>query len=122
MYERWHLNYYTMRSHVLASLPYPAQVVVGLVIYRRAIYTLHGQGTGRFSAAEIAGFKHEVWEAIDVLVRDAQSSRSSKDPDEPFWILGGEEPTEADTVAFGFVVSVLICKAYARALVPRGVG
>lgn len=112
MYERWHLNYYTMRTHVLGSLPYPAQVFLGLVIYRRAVYTLHGQGTGRFSADEIASFRQEVWESVDALLRASKSKASVKDTDEPFWILGGDAPTEADTVAFGFIASVLICAAY----------
>ena len=101
-----------MRSHVLGSLPCPAQVVVGLFIYRRAMYTLHGQGTARFSADEVAAFRREVWEAVDVLLRAAKSKSASRSADEPFWILGGEGPTEADTVAFGFIVSALICSAY----------
>jgi hypothetical protein len=100
-----------MRDHVLSSLPYPAQVFVGLVIYRRAIYTLHGQGTGRFSIDEIASIRQEIWENVDALLRASKSKSTASKSDEPYWILGGNEPTEADIVVFGFIVSVLICSA-----------
>ncbi|OJJ50754.1 hypothetical protein ASPZODRAFT_55456 [Penicilliopsis zonata CBS 506.65] len=108
--ERWTENYHTMRDHILSSLPYPVRVVVGLLIYRNTIQTLHGQGSGRHSADEIREFRHEIWTAIsDLLV--ASRSAKPRDPTQPFWILGGEQPTEADATVFAFVVSVLICTA-----------
>ncbi|KAL4787477.1 hypothetical protein BJX76DRAFT_5449 [Aspergillus varians] len=106
--ERWTENYYTMRDHVLSAIPYPVRVIVGLIIYRSTVQTLHGQGTGRYSGEEIQGFRVEAWEAVnDLLV----ASKAKAQGDGPFWVLGGEGPTEADTTVFGFVVSALICDA-----------
>ena len=98
-----------MRTHVLQALPYPVQLVVGLLAYRENMKRLYGQGTGRFSAEEIASFRREIWESFDTLL--AASRRKSKKT-EAFWVLGGERPSEADAVVFGFVVAALVCKAY----------
>ncbi|KXJ94932.1 hypothetical protein Micbo1qcDRAFT_200396 [Microdochium bolleyi] len=114
-WERWTQNYYTMRDYTLWSVPYPVRVVVGLLIHRNVTAMLYGQGTGRFSAEEIARFRLGIWTSInDVLVesRSKRMARADGDRDrEPFWVLGGEEPTEADCALFGFVVSVLISTA-----------
>lgn len=101
-------NYYTMRDYVLGAIPYPLRIAVGLFVYRRATATLHGQGTGRFTDDELRASKSEIWESIDGLLR---ASRGASAGDGPFWVLGGEEPTEADATLFGFVVSVLISTA-----------
>lgn len=129
-WERWTQNYYTMRDHILGAMPYPLRVVIGLLAHRGMVATLHGQGTGRYTAEEIAAFRLEIWEAVDALLtasRDKARARDSNKPErvhgvlwegqdrgkdkEPFWVLGGQEPTEADATLFGFVVSVLICTA-----------
>lgn len=108
MRERWVDNYYLMRDHVLSSLPYPVRVVVGLLIYRNMAPVLHGQGTGRHTRDELIAFRREIWESInDLLV----ASRATRLDDEPFWILAGSEPTEADCTVFGFIVSVMLCTA-----------
>ncbi|GES58585.1 glutathione S-transferase [Aspergillus terreus] len=108
MRERWVDNYYLMRDHVLSSLPYPVRVVVGLLIYRNMAPVLHGQGTGRHTRDESIAFRREIWESInDLLV----ASRAARTDDEPFWILAGSEPTEADCTVFGFIVSVMLCTA-----------
>ncbi|RYO95292.1 hypothetical protein DL766_002278 [Monosporascus sp. MC13-8B] len=112
-WERWVRNYYSMRDHVLREAPYPVRVIVGLLIYRKTTAMLHGQGAGRFTPEEIAMFRLEIWEAFSDLLR-ASKEKMRKDSGEdrgPFWVLGGEDPTEADCVLFGFVVSVLICTA-----------
>ncbi|KAI0128251.1 hypothetical protein F4776DRAFT_201265 [Hypoxylon sp. NC0597] len=109
-WERWIQNYYTMRDHILESIPYPIRVIVGLLIYRNNKAMFHGQGTGRFTAEEIATFRHEIWEGISELLLVSRSSSSGSNND-PFWVLGGEHPTEADTCLFGFIVSALICTA-----------
>ena len=101
-------NYYTMRDHALSAIPYPIRVVVGLLAYRRMIATLHGQGTGRFTNDEIKESKSEIWATIDGMLR---ASKSASAGEGPFWVLGGEEPTEADATLFGFVISVLISTA-----------
>ncbi|KAI1412222.1 hypothetical protein F5Y13DRAFT_180291 [Hypoxylon sp. FL1857] len=109
-FERWIQNYYTMRDYALWSMPYPVRVVVGLLIFRNNRAMLHGQGTGRFTAEEIALLRHEIWEELSALLTTSRfSSRGSNN--DPFWALGGEHPTEADTCLFGFIVSVLICTA-----------
>jgi hypothetical protein len=95
-----------MRDHVLWQLPYPVRVLVGLLIHRNTVSMLHGQGVGRLSAEEIALFRGEIWEHFSDLLADRRTPGS-----EPFWLLGGKEPTEADASLFGFIVSALICKA-----------
>ncbi|KAL2824163.1 hypothetical protein BDW59DRAFT_89041 [Aspergillus cavernicola] len=117
-HERWIENYYTMRDHVLSAIPYPIRILVGNIAYRGTVRTLHGQGTGRYTADEIRLFRREVWEAVNDLLVASKAKRSttpsSSDRERPFWILGGEEPTEADTTVYGFVVSSLICDAGPR--------
>lgn len=109
-WERWTQNYYPMRDYILSSLPHPIRVIIGLLIYRKTTQTLHGQGTGRYSPEEIGTFRAEIWEHINGMLVVSQRGSSEGTP-EPFWVLGGEQPTEADAVVFGFVVSVLVCTA-----------
>lgn len=97
---------------MLSALPWPAQVVVGHFIYRNARQTLHGQGTGRLSADEIRSFRQQIWESIHALLDSAKRKMKTDDSDGPFWVLGGDGPSEADMVLFGFIVSVLLCTAY----------
>lgn len=99
-----------MRDHILWSAPYPVRVIVGLIIHRNAVATLHGQGAGRFTPEEIAQFRHEIWESFSDLLR-ASKAKMETGNENPFWALGGNDPTEADCVLFGFIVSVLICTA-----------
>lgn len=117
-WERWTQNYYTMRDHVLWSLPWPLRVVIGALVHRNTVAVLHGQGTGRFSGEEIAAFRREIWEGFaDLLLASRAEARSvaargeGEEEEEPFWVLGGPEPTEADTALFGFIVSTLLCTA-----------
>ncbi|KAL4818524.1 hypothetical protein BDW67DRAFT_156745, partial [Aspergillus spinulosporus] len=98
-----------MRDHVLGAIPYPIRIIVGLFIYRSTVQTLHGQGTGRYSADEIEKFREEAWGAVNDLLVAAKVK--AQDRAGPFWVLGGEQPTEADATVFGFVVSALICEA-----------
>lgn len=108
-YERWVLNYYNMRSQVLGSLPWPVQVVVGNMIYIKITRTLSGMGILKFSADEIAEFRREIWEAASNQLVAARAQ--SRDRDSPFWLWGGDTPTEADTVLFGFIAGSLKNKA-----------
>ncbi|KAI1129693.1 hypothetical protein F5Y10DRAFT_146636 [Nemania abortiva] len=109
-WERWTQNYYTMRDHVLWPVPWPLRALVGAMIYRNTTATLHGQGTGRYSAEEIALFRREVWESFADLVLESQTKNRPAEG-EPFWVLGGPEPTEVDATLFGFVSSALLCTA-----------
>ncbi|KAH6884207.1 hypothetical protein B0T10DRAFT_493744 [Thelonectria olida] len=107
--ERWCDNYETMRNGALGAIPYPIRLLVGLLAYRSMVTTLHGQGTGRYTNEEITSFKQEAWESINALL--AESRANAGRPTKPFWILGGPEPTEADSTVYGFVTSALACKA-----------
>ena len=107
--EKWWDHYEIMRSNVLGFLPWPIQWLVGLIAYRGISTALYGQGTGRYTAEEVAIFKHEAWEAVNSLVTEAK--KAGKNETGPFWVLGGEEPTEADATLFGFIASALICDA-----------
>ncbi|GFF80415.1 acyl-protein thioesterase 1 [Aspergillus udagawae] len=108
-YERWVLNFYTMRSKILAALPRPVQVVVGNIIYRKVTRNLQGQGIMAFTEDEICAFRQEIWESLNALVAEAQAKQSDRDG--PFWIWGGEGPTEVDAVLFAFTATVLVCDA-----------
>ncbi|KAL3471979.1 hypothetical protein BJX99DRAFT_236315 [Aspergillus californicus] len=121
--ERWTENYYTMRDHVLSSVPYPVRVIVGLLIHRGTVQTLHGQGTGRYTADEITLFRREVYEALNNLLVasrakdnvNADTKGSTNGSKSPFWVLGGDEPSEADTTVYGFIISAFICDAGPKA-------
>ncbi|KAF4470571.1 glutathione S-transferase [Fusarium albosuccineum] len=106
--EKWCDNYQTMRSNALASIPWPLQVVVGWIAYQGISKTLYGQGTGRFTDDEVAMLREEVWESVDALVSEARASASLEGP---FWLLGGDGPTEVDATLFGFIASALTCEA-----------
>lgn len=106
--EKWIDNYDVMRTNMLASVPWPMQLFIGWMVYNKITATLQGQGTGRLTDEEVAHFKQEVWESVDKLLRAAKTSKSDTGP---FWVLGGNEPTEADASLFGFIVGGLICDA-----------
>jgi hypothetical protein len=98
-----------MRGKVLAALPFPVQVVVGLLIHRGVVRTLHGQGVWRYTPEERDTFRGEVWQAMSVLLIDSRGKRGGSE--EPFWLAGGNEPTEVDATLFGFIASCLVCAA-----------
>jgi hypothetical protein len=102
-----------MRDHVFQALPYPVRIVVGMLVYRSTITTLHGQGTGRYTAEEIAYFRKTIWDGINDLLVESKSKAKSAITDSrvPFWVFAGEKPTEADATLFGFIVSVLTSTA-----------
>lgn len=100
-----------MRDHVLSAVPYPVRVVLGLLIYRNTAKNLHGQGTGRYTDNEIISFRLEIWESINALLVRSKAMTMDSSDNQPFWVLGGKEPNEADATLFAFVVSVLICTA-----------
>ncbi|KAJ4987858.1 glutathione s-transferase [Stagonosporopsis vannaccii] len=105
-HERWVKNYYVMRDHAMGKLPYPARVIAGTLAYRGIVQRLHEQGTGRFNDAEIIAFTTEVWQAVNGLLESSLEKQEEKD--ECFWVLGCNQPSEADTSVFGFVVANLV--------------
>ncbi|KAF5874214.1 putative failed axon connections [Botrytis fragariae] len=108
--ERWMDNYYTQRDKVLGSVPYPMRVLVGILAYRQMKATLYGQGTGRFTSEEIMVFRKEIWQSLDGLLETSRKPTLDVAPakKDPFWCLGGEQPTEADASLFGFIISILV--------------
>ncbi|KAI0022462.1 hypothetical protein F4780DRAFT_173420 [Xylariomycetidae sp. FL0641] len=109
--ERWQDNYVTMRSNVMAAIPYPIQVVVGLLAYNKISGALNGQGTGRLTRHEVATLHQEGWEAIGAQLSEARLQAPTKNSDAPFWLLGGKQPTEADATLMGFIASAMVCTA-----------
>jgi hypothetical protein len=98
-----------MRSHVLGFMPYPMQVLIGLLAHRKISATLYGQGTMRFSREEISEFRKQIWENVNAVLE--ASRKKNKDDEQMFWLLGGRNPTEADFSLYGFVNSALVCTA-----------
>lgn len=86
------------------------QVIVGLLAHRKVMATLHGQGTSRFSGAEISSFRENIWNKINALLGESMA-KLRKPSGSPFWVLGRPGPSEADAVLFGFIVGALICTA-----------
>lgn len=111
--EKWCDNYQTMVDNMLAAVPWPLRAVVGWMAQRATVRTLYGQGTGRLSDEEVSTFKEEVWESVEALLADAKTRNGDKrkGTEEPFWVLGGEEPSEADATLFGFVIGGLVSSA-----------
>ncbi|KIW96167.1 uncharacterized protein Z519_03234 [Cladophialophora bantiana CBS 173.52] len=106
MRERWLENFYVQRDKALWSMPFPVRVLVGYLIYRGITNTLHGQGVGRLSGEEVRSLKTEIWRTIDNVL-ECRLRHASGDHD-LVWLLGGEQPTEADATLFGFITSVLV--------------
>lgn len=97
-----------MRDKILAPIPWPIRVVVGNIVYNKNIRTFQGQGAGKFTAEELKEFRSEIWETISEALKVSHAQHSGEGP---FWVWGGETPTDADAVVFGFVVSNLMCEA-----------
>ena len=101
-----------MRDHVLCTVPWPLRIGVGLLAYRKENQTLHGQGTGRFSAEELSAFSHSVWENANALLVDARKRKTGNgEADALFWALGHDEPSEADATLFGAIAGSLLADA-----------
>ncbi|KAK0735376.1 hypothetical protein B0T21DRAFT_289712 [Apiosordaria backusii] len=121
--EQWVDNYYPMREGILGSggagLTWVMQWLIGGKIYKDITRTLYGQGTGRYSAEDVRTLKEEVWESVNAFLvearRETLARRGGQDEKngEPFWILGGEGPTEADCTVYGMVAGRLMCSTAA---------
>lgn len=111
--EKWCDNYDAMVSGVLAAVPWFLRWLVGILAFRKTSRTLDGQGTGLLSQQEIAILKEEVWEALSSFLEESKRISNDKNGGErePYWVLGGEESTEADATVYGFVVGALLCDA-----------
>ena len=78
---------------------------------------LYFQGTGRHTSDEVKEMRRE---AIGALADYAAAAMAKVDADssEPFWILGGDKPTEADFTLFGYLANM--CHAH-RPYVPLSI-
>ncbi|KAJ4363087.1 hypothetical protein N0V83_010207 [Neocucurbitaria cava] len=108
IHERWIKNYYTMRDYTMAKVPFPQRYLFGYLAHRAVVKRLLDQGTGRFSDEEIHSFRKEIWAGMNGVLEE--SRRKSREG-QCFWVLGGDEPTEADATMFGFAISALISDA-----------
>ncbi|KAK4442473.1 failed axon connections-like protein [Podospora aff. communis PSN243] len=106
-YERWYGNYYAMRDKLFGHLPNGAQHVMGLLTFQFVKMMLYFQGTGRHNAEEVRHFTEEAVAAIAGFAESAYE-RVGKNGSGPFWILGGEKPTEADFTVFGALSGYLV--------------
>jgi hypothetical protein len=100
-------NFYVMRDQgPLATIPYPIRLFVGWMVHSKISRTLYGQGTGRYTTAELRSLRQEAWTSLDELVAETPGRGHG-----PHWILGGENPTEADACLHGFLASSLTSPA-----------
>jgi hypothetical protein len=87
-------------------------VLIGNKIYSTHTTTLHGQGVGRYSDSEAKLLREEIWSQLNGLLLDSlNQTQAQAQKDKPFWVLGGENPTECDTTVFGFISSALIAES-----------
>jgi hypothetical protein len=84
-------------------------VWIGNKIYNTHYTTLYGQGVGRFSDSEAKGLREEIWSQLNDLLLSSLQAQSKEE--EPFWVLGGEKPTECDTTVLGFISSAMIAES-----------
>ena len=106
-YERWYENYYAMRDKLFGHLPFGARHIMGLLTFQFLKMMLYFQGTGRHKPGEV---RHFIDEAIGAMAGLAESAheKARGQSSAPFWILGGEKPTEADFTLFGALSGYLV--------------
>ncbi|CAG8974989.1 hypothetical protein HYALB_00011173, partial [Hymenoscyphus albidus] len=111
--EKWNENYIAMRDHILWHLPHFLQVILGFFIYRQISATLRSQGSGRFSSDELASFSFDIWQSVNALLVESQNGQQKSD--QPFWVLRGEGPSEADAALYGAIAAALVSTACPKA-------
>ncbi|KAM7222209.1 hypothetical protein V8F06_002481 [Rhypophila decipiens] len=67
------------------------------------------QGTGRYTAEEVTSLRKEMIGMLGDFAEAASRARSAAhdEDDGPFWIMGGEKPSEADLLFLGIYLVVL---------------
>ncbi len=81
------------------------------MLYRYCAFMVFFQGTGRHKPAELEQLRREAIGAMADYA-DAALARADKDSPKPFWILGGDKPTEADFTLFGLLSGTLATTVY----------
>ena len=89
-------------------------MVLGNIIYNKNVRNLDGQGTGKFTAEEITAFRVDVWDTLNGALEESYAQHRGQEG--PFWVWGGDAPTEADSVVFGFIAAGLVCDSYVVSL------
>ena len=89
------------------------RIFVGLLVLRGVKSALYGQGTGRFTDAEVDEFRHEIWQGLEDLLQRSSRQSKQESADSPFWCLGGREPSEADISLYSFINSMIISARWA---------
>ncbi|KAH8883646.1 hypothetical protein GQ53DRAFT_663510 [Thozetella sp. PMI_491] len=109
LYERWYENYKEMRDHgPLAHLPGGIRHVAVAVLLQYVRLMLYFQGTGRHKLDEIKHLRGEAIAAMADFATVANEMARDRPETEPFWILGGPKPTEADFSLFGYLSGLLV--------------
>lgn len=114
MRECWIDNYYAQRDQALSNVPFPVRFFVGQIVHKKVVRTLFGQGAGRHNAVEVEVFRNEIWNSINDLLSAARMQDAVHN--EPYWCLGGPQPTEADLTLFGFISAILTGTRYTALL------
>ena len=104
-------NYYTQRDLALHSIPYLLRAIIGYFAHRGIKATLNGQGTGRYTATEVRVFRDGIWASFEELLQQRRNDMGKQDGKEPFWVMGGKEPTEEDACLYGFIVGGMVSPA-----------
>lgn len=115
MGERWSGdNYYIQRDQILGSKPWLLKVIIGILIHRKIMQTLHLQGCGRFSPEEQRTSRQGIWQTMEEALVERRSAAVAGDKaanKTPFWCLGGDQASEADATLFGFINSALVARS-----------
>jgi len=90
------------------NIPWGIRHLAGLAIYGYCWTMLYFQGTGRHKSDEVKLLRREAVGAVADYAEAALAKAAGKDDKEPFWILGGEKPTEADFTLFGYLSGHLV--------------
>jgi hypothetical protein len=103
------MSYVAMRDHgPFGHLSWGIRHIFNSMVATYGNVLLWCQGTGRHHKDEIIKMSKEVVEALEAFAVAARTkSGSPEDGKEPFWILGGSEPTEADFSLYASLATVL---------------
>jgi hypothetical protein len=110
-YERFYENYDVMAGEDGPFTYVPAGIRRRAFTYvssKAAKLILYLQGTGRHSIEEVHKFQEEAVGALNDFATDAL--RRHPESQGPFWILGGEQASEADFITFGYLATCLATK------------
>jgi len=106
VYERFYENFHvTQRLGPLAGLSWGVRHVAAFFVWQYSRLMLYFQGTGRYAPDELKRLRRE---AVGTLAdyAGAAMAKAAGGASEPFWILGGEQPTEADFTLFGYLANM----------------